>query len=432
MFHDSNIVKKYSSARTKVKSLITGVLATHSLTSTLKEIKSEDVYFYGIGTDASNHKAIKLFPLVVQYFSASQGLQYKLLKVGSLPNETSDTISEFCENVIDACNLEKRNCVAFCGDNWNTNFGGVKRRGKKNVFEKLRTKINPDIQGIGCPAHILHNCIQSGSVLLNCDLEVIVFKIYSYFSIYTVRNEKLKGFCNFVETEYKVLLSHSKTRWLSLFPCVERILKMFDALKSYFLSIEKAPKVLLEFFQNPLSEAYLYFLHSQLAVFDANIRKIEKAKNSIVEIISILNETMESLESRKEEQFLSLSVGTQLKREDVNRTMRAKFKSEVKEFYDACIEYLSLWTSAFTELRVFSWMTLTKIPEWSELENMCIYLKEKKVEIDDSQLFEEFRNLKAYQEEAGKTKNGIQNQLMKNGFIIFSLRLMKVHCLHNY
>ncbi len=72
-------------------------------------------------------------------------------------------------------------------------------------------------------------------------MKIDLFKIYSYFSIYTVRNEELKEFCDFVDTEYKVLLSHSKTLWLSLFPCVDRILKMFDALKSYFLSIEKPP-----------------------------------------------------------------------------------------------------------------------------------------------------------------------------------------------
>ncbi len=148
-------------------------------------------------------------------------------------------------------------------------------RRRKEKFAKLKIIIHADIQGVRCPAHIMHNCIQMSADTLDCDIEVILFKIYSYFSMYTVRNEELKEFCNFVDTEYQVLLSQSKTRWLLLFPCVECILKMFDAFKFNFLSIEKPPQ-LLKFFENPLSETYLYFLHSQLVVFDSEKNRNRK------------------------------------------------------------------------------------------------------------------------------------------------------------
>ncbi len=108
MFHDSNIVKKYLLARMKVKLLVTNVLAVHSLTSISEEIKSEDIYFYWIGTDASNHKAIKVFPFVIQYFTANHGSQYKLLKARSLPNEKSDCISKFCEDGMLLMNVKSR------------------------------------------------------------------------------------------------------------------------------------------------------------------------------------------------------------------------------------------------------------------------------------------------------------------------------------
>ncbi len=209
LFHDSNIVRKYSSG-TKVKSLVTIVLVEHSLTSILEEIKSEDIYFYGIGTDTGNHKAIKVFTFVIQYFTVNHGLQYKLLKVRSLPNETSDTISKFCEDVINEGKVEKKNCVAFCGDNCNTSFVDVMRRRRENVFAKLKIIIHVDIQSVGCTTHIMHTCTQMAADTLDCDIEVIVFKIYSYFSIYTVRNEQLGEFCDFVDTEYKVLLSTQK------------------------------------------------------------------------------------------------------------------------------------------------------------------------------------------------------------------------------
>jgi hypothetical protein len=42
------------------------------------------------------------------------------------------------------------------------------------------------------PAHILNNCIHNAAETLEIDVENIIFKIYQYFHIYTVRTEELK------------------------------------------------------------------------------------------------------------------------------------------------------------------------------------------------------------------------------------------------
>jgi hypothetical protein len=49
------------------------------------------------------------------------------------------------------------------------------------------------------------------------------------------------------------LLGHSKARWLSLLPAEHRIIDIFPALKPYFLSLEKCPVSLQNFFENPLT-----------------------------------------------------------------------------------------------------------------------------------------------------------------------------------
>jgi hypothetical protein len=51
------------------------------------------------------------------------------------------------------------------------------------------------------------------------------------------------------------------------------VLKIFEGLKSFFLSEEKAPKTLVNFFIDSKSEAYLWFIHSQLYTFKAGIKK---------------------------------------------------------------------------------------------------------------------------------------------------------------
>jgi hypothetical protein len=111
--------------------------------------------------------------------------------------------------------------------------------GKNNTFTKLKAHLGNDIEGIGCPAHILHNTIQTAADQLSCDVEQIVMKIFGHFSIYTVRIESLKNFCEFLDAEYHKLLSHhSKTRWLSLFSSVENF-KIIRTIKIIFFSLQK-------------------------------------------------------------------------------------------------------------------------------------------------------------------------------------------------
>ena len=93
-----------------------------------------------------------------------------------------------------------------------------------------------------------HPCFRKGRN--DYKAECLVCKL---ISIYTVRTEQLKEYCEFVICEYKRLLSHSKTRWLFLFPGISRLLEMFSPLKSYFLSQEHPPIVIKRFFENDMS-----------------------------------------------------------------------------------------------------------------------------------------------------------------------------------
>lgn len=127
------------------------------------------------------------------------------------------------------------------------------------MFANMKRSLqNKTLVGVGCPAHILNKCVQYGADTLDVEIENNMFRIYQYFHIYTVRTENLKEYCEFVDIEYRRLLSHSKTRWLSLFPGIERLLQMFPALKSFFLSQEKPPVMIRKFFENDFSEIYLW------------------------------------------------------------------------------------------------------------------------------------------------------------------------------
>lgn len=100
---------------------------------------------------------------------------------------------------------------------------------------------------------------------------------------------------------YRDLLRDSRTRWLSLHPAINRLLQMYPALKSYFLSLDSCPVAIERFFESQFSEAYLLFVHSLTFLLEEKIRKMEKETNSILEVVEILSSLKETLLHKKKE-----------------------------------------------------------------------------------------------------------------------------------
>ncbi|KAL7643080.1 UNVERIFIED_CONTAM: hypothetical protein RMT77_006370 [Armadillidium vulgare] len=131
-------------------------------------------------TDASNHKdEKKIFP-ILRYFDATHGVQMKLWKLKSLPGESSDLISSFLNGSLESIGAKEKT-VALYADNTNCNFGEVNRKGKNNVFTKLKNYLGHELLGVGCTAHIVHNAIRRASDALPVDAETVVSKNLQLF-----------------------------------------------------------------------------------------------------------------------------------------------------------------------------------------------------------------------------------------------------------
>lgn len=149
-------VPKFSCSRTKCQAIVTNVFAPHAMQLLRKELEKR--HYVSIYTDASNHGNIKLFPVLVRYFDPLIGVRVKILDITSQPGETSDIICKLLLDALDKNKLKEK-LVCFCADNAKANFGGDTRGGKNNVFFKLKQHL-PHLVGIGCIAHIEHNCIE--------------------------------------------------------------------------------------------------------------------------------------------------------------------------------------------------------------------------------------------------------------------------------
>jgi hypothetical protein len=148
---------------------------------------------------------------------------------------------------------------------------------KNNIFFfKLNNIVKMNILGVGCPAHLIHNALQTSADMLPVDAESIIYKMFHHFNFFTIRVEELKTVCNFVEVEYKPVLGSVKTRWISLFPALERTIEMFDGLKSHFLSQEQSPKILIDFFNDPQTIIYFLFIHIQIKWYTNTTKNLKK------------------------------------------------------------------------------------------------------------------------------------------------------------
>jgi len=187
---------------------------------------------------------------------------------------------------------------------------------------------------MGCFAHIIYNAIRQAADSLPIDVESIVCKIYGYFHIYTIRVESLKEFCDFADVQYNDLLSHSKTRWLSLYPAIDRIISIYSGLKSYFLSQNTCPTVLKCFFENETSFLWFKFVSCQLKTITSYIKKIESQNLSAIEIMMLVENLLNIIKNKREEKFLTTEVENLLEAiEEEGHTTKRGFDSKCDRFY---------------------------------------------------------------------------------------------------
>ena len=199
---------------------------------------------------------------MVRYFN-QKGVQSKLLDFDNQDSEKAKDVTEMILKVVSRNGLNMEKMIAFCADNAPVNFGGVNRCQGENVFTKLK-QYNPKLIPLGCPSHIVHKSAQVAcDRAFSVDVESIALKIAYYFSGersgVIQRHKDLIEFCDFIEIHFMRFPTHGKTRWLTLHPLIERILLLWEALKSYFLSNEFVPRVLETFFKTDISQCYFLF-----------------------------------------------------------------------------------------------------------------------------------------------------------------------------
>ncbi|XP_047999563.1 uncharacterized protein LOC125236694 [Leguminivora glycinivorella] len=344
IYVDSKTALKIKLGRTKQEALVNEVLAPYALESVLESLRSPDI-FYCVQTDASNKKNIKLFPLVVQYFDSENGVQNKLIDFYENANESADGMFQAINNSLTDHNLTFDRVSGLSGDNINANFGI-----HHSLFTNIKN-LSPHLLKGNCHAHIIHNTVKHAMGILNCDVENIVLKIYSHFSSSACRREELKAFVAVLDGEWHELIRHVGTRWLSLLPCVDNILKNLDPLFDYFKNLEEDCPVHIEnilLLNQPHGDikikVYLNFASHSLNNFNKAIKQLEGNNTTILDVYDILNTLKISLEQRQKDMFFGYQTKKFMEELEIkNLPESEKIKKNLLFFIEKSLNYLNKW-----------------------------------------------------------------------------------------
>lgn len=329
--------KKFSCSETKASAIVSGVFEPMILAQIKSEL--EEAYFVSISTDASNHKNVKMFPVIVRFFSPDHGIKVRLIEFTSLPAEDGLSIFNMVKETFEKWGFGHK-IICFCGDNCATNFGKVDRtNGDKNVFTRLQEDLGPNLIGMGCLAHILHNTPQNACLaVLPFDIQNILVLMYKRFYISTKQTEILKKFCEELDIEFANLKGCPKTRFLAKKNSIKSVLKVFGALEEYFTanSSTKVARVLLNFFEDPLRKFYLIIVRDICEMFEEAILMIEGNDISGYEAIKVVKNIQMKLQGCIDESFMSIEAERELvniRKFDPNFDETAPFDDIVRPIY---------------------------------------------------------------------------------------------------
>ncbi len=390
LFPDSNIVKKIHCARTKTIAIAKNILAPHSIDNDVTRLISNDQIF-SISTDASNKGNLKMFRIVIQYYTVDEGLVNFVLDLLEDPKETAKDIYN---NLKKSNNLKVENILSYRADYASVNYGK-----HKSVFINLQKEISYLIKS-NCNAHVLRNTAQHGLFQLPLNIDNLVKKIYAHFSTSAKRIDALKECYKYTDEEYSKLLRHANTRWLSLCEALKRLVDInnIESIIMYFLGIDRCdcPRIISEFFweQNDeseciatMNELILHFSYNYMQIFNNSLLELERKTTNSTNLYDIMNDLRKKLMNRLEHGFYGNYVNSILENDRTSPKFREKFEKIAKNVLQFALDYLKknfdYENSVFLKLKSLNLDNCLKHDEVIEI------IKLLNIRIDREKIFDE-------------------------------------------
>ena len=249
---------------------------------------------YSLLCDESNDRgdSVKLLTVLVRAYESSNGvIRTRHLETVAIADLSSSGIFDSIEEVLRKYGLEFSNMISFASDTCN-----VMKGARKGVIARLRQK-QAKIIDIHCICHIINLVVKSAVKTLPLKIDEFLVDVFYHFHHSTKRVSALHEYADFCDIEFKTILKHCETRWLSLTQALKRTLDMWEPLVSYFNShpdCDKLGKVraIAEIINNPLTKVWIQFLTNVLVIFDKYNTLFQTTKTSTVHKIHAESERL--------------------------------------------------------------------------------------------------------------------------------------------
>ncbi len=182
---------------------------------------------------------VKLLTILIRTFECEHSsIATRHLHTVGITGMTAVDIFEAIKDVLVKYGLEFSNLVSIASDTFNV-IKGV----RNGVSAKIRQE-QPKVLDIHCICHVVSLCVKSAVKALPIKIDEILVDIYYHFHNSVKSIASLKEYAEFCDVEFKVILKHCDTRWLSLRRSINRAIEMWDPLLSYFTSHPEVEKAL--------------------------------------------------------------------------------------------------------------------------------------------------------------------------------------------
>uniref|UniRef100_H3AIB0 HAT C-terminal dimerisation domain-containing protein n=1 Tax=Latimeria chalumnae TaxID=7897 RepID=H3AIB0_LATCH len=170
-----------------------------------------------------------------------------------------DDLISCIDQVFRRMKIPWQNCVGLSCNNTSVN---VRRHRSLKVHIENSA---PKLYTLGYPCHLISLCALKAASSLSVNVGEVLIQVFCYLAKSAKWKHLLKEHAEFINVEYRRILKHSGTHWLSMGKCIERVLMIMPALSSFFqsdLEEKKQTRDVCNLVCSPKTELYLLFVNS--------------------------------------------------------------------------------------------------------------------------------------------------------------------------
>ncbi|XP_014474937.1 PREDICTED: uncharacterized protein LOC106744562 [Dinoponera quadriceps] len=262
---DPNVLKSMSMGRTKCKNIISNVLGPVESEHVVDKLRKAKFSVFIEDTYYCNENWMTFFVRYIDPHTLDVGSQLvKLINI--------DVNGSRSENLFHAfkCEMEKlqipfSNIVALSCDSTPEMTG-------KHSFKTKLGQICKHLLIFPCPCHLTTLVTHTACAKIPSFCDHFLKRIVNYFN--NSKHSKTFQFRDCFQEKYRKILKLSKTRWLSHYPYVEKLLESWNTIQHSLQEMAssdetKCAEYLLAMMNNVELKAYFFFLKYILCFFDA-------------------------------------------------------------------------------------------------------------------------------------------------------------------